>query len=238
MSERGARTEHDATVTRRDGLLRLARGAGLLARRDAPLPQADARLLDVGCGGAWLGDHFDDYTGIDVSPEAVEAARSRGREVLLADGDEPLPFDDESFDGVVLKDVLEHVADPVTLVREVRRVLRPGGRVFASSPDAQRWVWDDYTHRRPFTRKSFRLLFEDQGLRVEQLGYESVMPGTGIVSGWTQAQPASAPARGARTAADGAAQRLACGQSLSRQPLDRFATIRSSSACRGLRIEA
>ena len=72
----------------------------------------DARLLDVGCGGAWLGDHFDDYTGIDVSPEAVEAARSRGRQVLLVDGDEPLPFDEASFDGVVLKDVLEHVAEP------------------------------------------------------------------------------------------------------------------------------
>lgn len=146
----------------------------------------DARLLDVGCGGAWLGDHFDDYTGIDVSPEAVEAARSRGRQVLLVDGEEPLPFEEASFDGVVLKDVLEHVANPVAVVREVRRVLRPGGRVFASSPDAQRWVWDDYTHRRPFTRKSFRKLFEDQGLCVEQLGYESVMPGSGIVSGWTR----------------------------------------------------
>jgi SAM-dependent methyltransferase len=146
----------------------------------------DARLLDVGCGGAWLGDHFNDYTGIDVSPEAVEAARSRGHQVLLVDGDEPLPFDEGNFDGVVLKDVLEHVVDPVALVREVRRVLRPDGRVFASSPDAQRWVWDDYTHRRPFTRKSFRKLFEDQGLSVERLGYESVMPGIGILSGLTR----------------------------------------------------
>ena len=146
----------------------------------------NARLLDVGCGGAWIGDHFNDYTGIDVSPEAVEAARSRGHQVLLVNGDEPLPFDETSFDGVVLKDVLEHVKDPVALVREVRRVLRPGGTVFASSPDAQRWVWDDYTHRRPFTRRGFRLLFEDQGLDVERSGYESVMPGIGIVSGWTR----------------------------------------------------
>ena len=144
------------------------------------------RLLDVGCGGAWLGDHFGDYTGVDVSPEAVEAARSRGKEVLLIEPDGALPLEDASFDGVVLKDVLEHVPDPVALVREVRRVLRAGGRVFASSPDAQRWVWDDYTHRRPFTRKSFRLLFEDQGLEVVELGYESVAPGTGIVSGLTR----------------------------------------------------
>jgi len=96
-----------------------------------------ARLLDVGCGGAWLGDHFDNYTGIDVSPEAVEAARSRGRQVLLVNGDEPLPFDEGNFDGVVLKDVLEHVAEPVALVREVRRVLRTGGRVFAARSPAR-----------------------------------------------------------------------------------------------------
>jgi SAM-dependent methyltransferase len=147
---------------------------------------SDARVLDIGCGTAWLGDHFESYTGIDVSEEAVKAARARGREVMQADVDGRLRFEDASFDGVVLKDVLEHVADPVALVLEVHRVLRPGGRTFASSPDAQRWVWDDYTHRRPFTRKSFRLLFEDQGFVVERLGYESVMPGTGIVSGWTR----------------------------------------------------
>jgi len=153
-----------------------------VARHFAP----EMRLLDVGCGSAWLGDHFTNYTGIDVSEAAVEAARARGREVLLVEDSSSLPFADESFEGVVLKDVLEHVPDPAALVREVRRVLRAGGRVFASSPDAQRWVWDDYTHRRPFTRKSFRLMFEDQGLAVETVGYESVMPGTGIVSGFTR----------------------------------------------------
>jgi SAM-dependent methyltransferase len=158
---------------------------------------ADTELLDVGCGSAWLGDHYTNYTGVDVSPEAVEAARRRGHDVLLMDVDEPLPFGDESFAGVVLKDVLEHVGDPVRLVRDTRRVLRPGGRVFASSPDAQRWVWDDYTHRRPFTRKSFRLLFEDQGFSVESAGWESVMPGTGIVSGWTRSKRRPAPLRAA-----------------------------------------
>jgi SAM-dependent methyltransferase len=143
-------------------------------------------LLDLGCGSAWLADHFADYTGVDGSPDAVEAAAVKGRKVLLGNVDEPLPFDDGAFGGAVLKDLLEHVADPVVVVREVRRVVAPGGLVFASSPDAQRWVWDDYTHRRPFTRKAFRLLFADQGWNVERVGYESVAPGTSIVSARTR----------------------------------------------------
>jgi SAM-dependent methyltransferase len=159
-------------------------------------PPAD-RLLDVGCGTGWLARHFEHYTGVDASPAAVEQAARQGRNVRLADVDEPLPFPDASFDGVVLKDLLEHVADPVAVVAEARRVLRPGGRVFASSPDAQRWVWDDYTHRRPFTRKAFRLLFRDSGFTVEQVGYESVMPGTSIVAARTRSNRRPAVLRAA-----------------------------------------
>jgi SAM-dependent methyltransferase len=146
----------------------------------------DARLLDIGCGTGWLAEHFPSYAGLDGSPEAVEIAQGLGRNVIEGDVDEPLPFAEGSFDAIVMKDLLEHVADPVAVVREARRVLRPGGLVFASSPDAQRWVWDDYTHRRPFTRKSFRLLFSDQGFVVERAGYESVAPGVGVISAKTR----------------------------------------------------
>jgi SAM-dependent methyltransferase len=146
----------------------------------------DAQLLDVGCGTGWLADHFADYTGIDGSPDAVAAAAGRSRNVIHGDLDAPLPFADAAFDAAVLKDVLEHVSDPVALVAEVRRVLRPGALVFASSPDAQRWVWDDYTHRRPFTRKGMRLLFSDRGFEVLHVGYESVVPGVGLISARTR----------------------------------------------------
>ena len=139
-------------------------------------------LLDLGCGLGWMADHVREYVGLDASPEAVESAKGKGRDVRLGSLDDPLPFGGETFDAVLLKDVLEHVNNVVAVVKEVRRVVRPGGRVFATSPDAQRWVWNDYTHVRPFTRKAFRQLFTDQGFEVITAGYESVMPGIGIVS--------------------------------------------------------
>jgi SAM-dependent methyltransferase len=148
--------------------------------------EPESKLLDIGCGTGWLAEQFASYTGIDASPEAVETARGLGRNVIQVHADAGLPFADAAFDAVVMKDLLEHVADPVAAVREARRVLRPGGRLFASSPDAQRWVWDDYTHRRPFTIKSFRLLFTDQGFGVEHVGYESVSPGVGLLSARTR----------------------------------------------------
>jgi 2-polyprenyl-3-methyl-5-hydroxy-6-metoxy-1,4-benzoquinol methylase len=158
----------------------------------------DEEILDVGCGTGWLGDHFPRYTGIDASEEAVRSAQRHGRRVLRVDlTSQALPFEDGSFDGVILKDVLEHLPQAVPVVHEVRRVLRPTGAVFASSPDAQDWVWDDYTHYRPFTRKSFRLLFSDAGFTVERVGYESVMPGTSIVSGWTRSNRRPWPLRAA-----------------------------------------
>jgi SAM-dependent methyltransferase len=143
-------------------------------------------VLDIGCGTAWLARHFDNYTGIDSSPEAAQAAADGGYAVIEGDVSAPLPFDDGSFDAAVMKDLLEHVPDPVSTVREARRVLKPGGLVFASSPDAQRWVWDDYTHRRPFTRRGFRLLFADQDFDVLHCAYESVMPGTSVVAARTR----------------------------------------------------
>lgn len=75
-------------------------------------------MLDVGCGDGWIAEHVDDYTGIDGSAAAVERAHSLGRNVVQGSVEERLPFEDDTFGAVLLKDILEHVEDPGFTVRE------------------------------------------------------------------------------------------------------------------------
>ncbi|MFD9723638.1 class I SAM-dependent methyltransferase [Streptomyces sp. NPDC059072] len=97
------------------------------------------RILDAGCGSgplsAALRDLGADVTGLDVSSGMLEQARRRlGDDVALhvADLRDPLPFTDGAFDDVVASLVLHYLEDWGPTLAELRRVLRPGGRLIAS----------------------------------------------------------------------------------------------------------
>ena len=103
------------------------------------------RVLEVGSGpghiASALAETGIEVTGIDFSGAMVEVARTRYPELAFQEANaENLPFDDESFDAVVSSFVVHHLARPEIVFREVRRVLKPGGRfafaVFAA-PEAQ-----------------------------------------------------------------------------------------------------
>jgi SAM-dependent methyltransferase len=99
------------------------------------------RVLDIGCRYGALTSRYvagNDVVGIDVDREALEKAAELGIETIWADAEEPLPFEDRSFDIVVAGELLEHVRDPEGLVREVHRVLRHGGTFVGSVPNAFR----------------------------------------------------------------------------------------------------
>ena len=143
----------------------------LAARYYREFPGARA-LLDVGCGTGAFARHRPDPSlricGVDADVGALAQA-AQFEEVVCLDLDEgSLPYPNDAFDGVLAKDVLEHLQEPARVVREIHRVLRPGGTVIASLIMARaRAVWADYTHVRGFTRRSASLLFEDAGFEVE-----------------------------------------------------------------------
>jgi SAM-dependent methyltransferase len=101
----------------------------------------DRRVLDLGCRDGALTQAYaggNDIVGVDADRAALAEAQKLGIETRWADLDEPLPFDDASFDVVVAGELLEHLRDPRRVVADARRVLRPGGTFVASVPNAYR----------------------------------------------------------------------------------------------------
>jgi SAM-dependent methyltransferase len=99
------------------------------------------RVLDLGCRyGALTRAYLEgnDVVGLDADREALAEAAKLGIETSWADVEQPLEFGDASFDVVVAGELLEHLRDPAAVVREARRVLRPGGRFVGSVPNAYR----------------------------------------------------------------------------------------------------
>jgi SAM-dependent methyltransferase len=98
------------------------------------------RVLDLGCGAgrfvAALREAGAEAVGVEIAEAALERARRNapGADLRLVEPDGSLPFEHASFDLVWCSEVLEHVADTAQALLEVRRVLRPGGRLLVTVP--------------------------------------------------------------------------------------------------------
>ena len=115
---------------------------------DAIREGAPKSVLDVGCGMGELAERVQrelriEVDAVDISPRMVELTRARGISAEVADVQE-LPFEDGSFDCVGANWVLYHVPDIDKGVRELARVLRPGGRLVAGAigTDHMKELWD------------------------------------------------------------------------------------------------
>jgi len=109
-----------------------------LANQNLPHDVNRSIYLDIGCGGGIatqeLANNGFNITGIDQSNESINTALEHARQddvknIHYVTGSAySLPFPDEHFDGVVSSDVLEHILDLPSMLKEVRRVMKPGGR--------------------------------------------------------------------------------------------------------------
>jgi 2-polyprenyl-3-methyl-5-hydroxy-6-metoxy-1,4-benzoquinol methylase len=179
-----------------------------MAREDyvAALPDdSEASILEIGCSNGVTGalalarGKCRRYFGVELFPEPAAAAREQLTEVVEGDIEQiELPWPAESFDALILSEVLEHLRDPWAVLARLRPLLRPGALVFASTPNAAhreiiamllrgRWELRSYgpldaTHLRWFTPSSLRQAFEDAGFVVDSVGpLGGLGPGSAIV---------------------------------------------------------
>ena len=145
--------------------------------------------LDLGCGDGRLGEVLEagELVGADVSEVALERARKRlpAARLVRIEPDSELPFEDGRFELVLCAETLEHVRDVQLLLSEVRRVLRPGGTLAATTPAHGRRTavsilaqgfeshFDPLSpHLRFFTRRSLRSALEETGFDVHSVSRE------------------------------------------------------------------
>jgi 2-polyprenyl-3-methyl-5-hydroxy-6-metoxy-1,4-benzoquinol methylase len=164
-------------------------------------PSGSARILEIGCGAGETGAAAiaaglcESYHGVEIAPQAAEIARGRLTEVLEGNVEQlELPWADQSFDAVLMSEVLEHLIDPWAVVERVAAKLKPGAIVLASSPNVAQFSvlsgllkdrWEltetgvmDRTHLRWFTAGSYRQMFEEAGIQVDTVR-AMAEPGTG-----------------------------------------------------------
>ncbi|HEY3738151.1 MAG TPA: class I SAM-dependent methyltransferase [Jatrophihabitans sp.] len=149
-------------------------------------------VLDVGCDTGYLGKvliaHGCTVSGVEMNPEAAEQASKHLQRVLVSDlefMDLESEFGRDSFDVVVFGDVLEHLRDPLSVLRDARSLLRPGGYVVISVPNIAHGdvrlallsghfnyggvgLLDD-THLRFFTRENLIEFLGDAGFVLSEL---------------------------------------------------------------------
>jgi SAM-dependent methyltransferase len=140
-----------------------------LLRHVAPL--AKGRLLDVGCGQKPYEEIFapfvQEYIGIEHEATFAQTqASAHAKQPDFTYDGVTLPFENCSFDTVLNVQVLEHTPHPLTLMKEMARVLKPGGRLILSAPFQFRMHEQPHDYFR-YTRFGLESLCKEVGLTVE-----------------------------------------------------------------------
>jgi SAM-dependent methyltransferase len=143
---------------------------------DLRLP-ARARILDAGCGSGRNMVEFARHgtvTGIELSATSVRLAREREAGEVVEGSVLEMPFDADAFDLAASLDVIEHLQDDLQALRELRRVVAPGGSLLVTVP-AYQWLWSGHDeinhHHRRYTRRSLQRIGEQAGWQQVRTTY-------------------------------------------------------------------
>lgn len=149
-------------------------------------------ILDIGCGNGKLGLELKrlnsdrKITGIEINNEAVKEARLVLDKVIELDiQNSKLPLDKNSFDCIILADVLEHLTDPLKVLKQISQHLSNDGKIIISIPNMRHytvimqlilrgWEYKDFgffdrTHVRFFSLISMKELIYNSGLKISEI---------------------------------------------------------------------
>ncbi len=165
---------------------------------EAIIPDSARKILDLGSGAGLLGKRLlqrgaEEVVGIEIDYQACEEARQNLSQVISGDiEDIDLPFEEKSFDCIIFADVLEHLKDPLSVLKRLKKYLADTGVVIASIPNVRyfcvinmlvngRWEYEDSgildrTHLRFFTKKEMEMLFSEAGFEITGISESSLHP--------------------------------------------------------------
>ncbi len=142
-------------------------------------PEKPKKILDVGCGTGetltFLKKIFPkaELFGVDLSPAAVKFSKKRGHRAKISAATD-LPFPNESFDAIVILDVIEHIKADSAVIKEAKRILKPGGVIILTAPALQ-FIWsahdDNQGHFRRYTRHRLTSLAVKNKLTIQFMSY-------------------------------------------------------------------
>ena len=125
--------------------------------------ELDGHVLDVGCGTKPYENLFsgESYTGLEIESDY---SRTHSKADFFYDG-LIIPFDSESFDGVLCNQVFEHVFNPIDFIKEINRILKIGGSLVISVP----FVWDEHEQPYDYARYSsfgLKYILQENGFEL------------------------------------------------------------------------
>ena len=141
------------------------------------IPDYDKKfVLDVGCGKCLYAHLFKNYVGIDKNPQCDKSITT------IKDDFHSLPFSNDTFDMVLLFDVLEHTTLYGQVLQEAVRVVKPNGIIIGSTI----WIMGnavetDPEHRHCFTEELLRRVLNDFGIKAEIKRDQDILYFKGIV---------------------------------------------------------
>ena len=168
-----------------------------IVREIKTVKKYNLKILDVGCATGYLGAVLKKFGcevyGVEISKEAIEEARKVLDEVIWGNIETiNLPWEKESFDIIILSDILEHLFHPKKVLLKLKNYLKPEGYFLIVLPNVAhysirlmllRGKWEykdygilDYGHLRFFTKDSAKNMIKECGLYIEKIIPYIVLP--------------------------------------------------------------